>query len=142
MIHKRNASDFMTGKVIVAGVNNTFDQVMEFFTQHKIQHLPVTDGSKLIGILSIKDMLRFIDQFMEGGKGFNRAELAAAFSIEKVMTANPVAVQKNAPQKEILEILSSGKFQAVPVLDGNEIVGIISNKDITRLYHYDATHLL
>ncbi len=142
MIHKRHASDFMTGNVIVASVNNTFDQVMEFFTQHGIQHLPVTDGKKLIGIMSIKDMLRFVDQFMADGSSFDRNALSAAFTIEKVMTANPVSVQKNAPQKEILEILSSGKFQAVPVLDGNEIVGIITNKDITRLYHYDATHLL
>ncbi len=142
MIHKRNASDFMTGQVIVAGENNTYDQVMEFFTKHKIQHLPVARDGKLIGIISIKDMLQYLHNAISQGQAVTAESLSAGFSIDKVMTPNPVAVQKHAPQTEILEILSSGRFQAVPVLDGNTIVGIITNKDISRLYHYDATHIL
>ena len=142
MIHKRYASDFMTGQVIVANVNNTFDQVMEFFTKHKIQHLPVASDQRLIGIISIKDMLRYINESLESGESFTRDSLKSGFHIDKVMTPNPIAVQRTAPQKEVLEILSTVKFQAVPVLEGNEIVGIITNKDITRLYHYDATHIL
>lgn len=132
----------MTGQVIVAGENNTYAQVMEFFTKHKIQHLPVARDGKLIGIISNKDMLYYMHNALQNGASVSEESLTAGFSIAQVMTHNPVAVQKNAPQTEVLEILSSGKFQAVPVLDGNVIVGIISNKDITRLYHYDATHLL
>lgn len=142
MIYKRNASDFMTGNVIVAGVNNTFDQVMEFFTRHKIQHLPVADGSRLIGIISIKDMLRFMQEQISASPEISRASLNSSFHIDKVMTANPTFVTPDTPQKDILEILADGKFQAVPVVKGNELVGIITSKDITRLYHYDATHLL
>lgn len=142
MIHKRYASDFMTGKVIVATVHNTFEQVMEFFTHHKIQHLPITRDNHLIGIISIKDMLRYIDTAIADGSPVSKESLSAGFHIDQVMTPNPIAVQRTASQKDVLEILSSGKFQAVPVLDGNEVVGIITNKDITRLYHYDATHLL
>ena len=142
MIYKRNASDFMTGNVIVACVNNTFDQVMEFFTRHKIQHLPVAEGTRLIGIISIKDMLTFMQDYLAGSGDVSKAALNAAFSIEKVMTANPTTVSPDTPQKDILEILAAGKFQAVPVVKGGDLVGIITNKDITRLYHYDATHIL
>lgn len=142
MIHKRQASDFMTGQVIVAGESNTYTQVMEFFNKHKIQHLPVARDGKLIGIISNKDMLQYIHNALQNGASISEESLTAGFSIDQVMTHNPVAVQKNAPQTEVLEILSSGKFQAVPVLEGNVIVGIISNKDITRLYHYDSTHIL
>ena len=57
---KCSVSDFMTANVIVAGENNSFEQVMTFFTVHKIQHLPVAENNKLIGIVSMKDMLSFI----------------------------------------------------------------------------------
>lgn len=141
MIRKRIASDFMTNEVVVASKNSTFDEVMEFFNRHGIQHLPVADGEVLIGILSIKDMLRFMDAGLRSGVA-SLAAMQASFRIEEVMTKGPVSVQKGAPQAEILEILAAGKFQAVPVLEGNQIRGIISNKDITRVYHYDATHIL
>lgn len=142
MIFKRNASDFMTSNVIVAGENNTFDQVMTFFTKHKIQHLPVADNNKLIGIISIKDMLSFMAVQIAQNPMISAEMLNANFDIKQVMTPDPVTVEPEASQKEILEILSAGKFQAVPVVRAGEIKGIITNKDITRIYHYDATHVL
>jgi CBS domain-containing protein len=142
MIFKRNASDFMTSNVIVAGENNTFDQVMTFFTKHKIQHLPVADNNTLIGIISIKDMLSFMAVQIAQNPMISAEMLNANFDVKQVMTPDPVTVEPEASQKEILEILAAGKFQAVPVVRGGEIKGIITNKDITRIYHYDATHML
>ena len=58
------------------------------------------------------------------------------------MTADPITVEPNSSQKDVLEILAEGKFQAVPVVSEGIILGIITNKDITRIYYYDATHIL
>lgn len=142
MIFKRNASDFMTGEVIVANVTNTFDQIMEFFTTYKIQHLPVTDHDKLIGIISINDMLSFMSGVIKEDVSITHFNLNKKFKVSEVMTPNPITVQPESSQKEVLEILAEGKFQAVPVVSEGIIQGIISNKDITRIYHYDATHIL
>lgn len=142
MIYKRNASDFMTGSVIVAHANNTFHHVMTFFTTHKIQHLPVVDGDKLIGIISIKDMLGFFAKQLELHPSISKEELDKHFNIKEVMTPDPVTVEPAASQKEVLEILAGGKFQAVPVVTKGVIKGIITNKDISRIYKYDITHIL
>jgi predicted transcriptional regulator len=40
-------SEIMTKSVIVANVNNTFTQVMKFFIEYGIQHLPVAENDKL-----------------------------------------------------------------------------------------------
>jgi len=132
----------MTPNVIVAGENNSFDQVMTFFTTHKIQHLPVAENNKIIGIISIKDMLSFMATQLKENPSVDNAMLNTNFTVKSVMTANPVTVEPESSQKEILEILAAGKFQAVPVVRNGEIKGIITNKDITRIYHYDATHLI
>lgn len=142
MIHKRNASDFMTGSVIVANINSSFDQIMEFFTNYKIQHLPVTDDNKLIGILSINDMLTFISGIVKENESITPYNLKKKFNVSDVMTPEPITVEPSASQRDVLEILSTGKFQAVPVVLDGVLQGIITNKDITRIYHYDATHIL
>ncbi len=142
MIFKRNASDFMTSTVIVASVNNTFDQVMEFFTVYKIQHLPVTDGDRLIGIISINDMLNFMSGIINEENSITHFNLNKRFKVSEVMTPDPITVEPGSSQKEVLEILAEGKFQAVPVVSEGIIQGIITNKDITRIYNYDATHIL
>ncbi|MBK7035970.1 MAG: CBS domain-containing protein [Bacteroidetes bacterium] len=142
MIFKRNASDFMTGAVIVANVHNTFDQVMEFFTTYKIQHLPVADDDRLIGIISINDMLNFMSGIIKEDVSITHFNLNKRFKISEVMTPDPVTVEPDSSQKDVLEILAEGKFQAVPVVKEGIILGIITNKDITRIYNYDATHVL
>ncbi len=142
MIYKRYASDFMTGNVIVANATSTFDQVMTFFTVHKIQHLPVADGDRLVGILSMKDMLTFISEQLALHPSISKSGLSNAFDISRVMTANPVTVEPESSQKDVLEILASGKFQAVPVVKNGMIKGIITNKDVSRIYNYDITHIL
>ena len=140
MIFKRNASDFMTTNVIMASEGNTFEQVMTFFTEHKIQHLPVGEGNKLIGIISIKDLLNYVAVQFRLNPAASAADLSNNFSIATVMTANPITVEPDSPQQEVLEKLSTGRFQALPVVKEGYIQGIITNKDITRLYNYDLNH--
>jgi len=142
MIFKRKASDFMTGAVIVANVNNSYDQVMEFFTTYKIQHLPVTDDDRLIGIISVNDMLNFISDIIKEDISISHFNLNKKFKVSEIMTADPITVEPDSSQKDVLEILAQGKFQAVPVVSEGIIRGIITNKDITRIYNYDATHIL
>jgi CBS domain-containing protein len=142
MLFKRKASDFMTSNVIVGGKENNFKQFVDFFTIYKIQHLPIVDNDKLIGILSVNDMLKFVAAICNEGKSMSIDDLNKAFHIEKVMTPNPITVERNDSQKKVLEILGEGKFQAVPVVEDNQVIGIITNKDIARVYQYDLTHVL
>ena len=46
-------SDIMTHKVICANLNNKLSQVLDFFSIFKIQHLPVLDDEKIVGIIII-----------------------------------------------------------------------------------------
>jgi CBS domain-containing protein len=62
--------------------------------------------------------------------------------VEDVMTPEPVCVTPDTSQKKVLEILGEGKFHAVPVVEDGNVVGIITNKDIARVYQYDATHVI
>lgn len=51
-------STVMTSKVVTADGNETVHQIMEHMTAGRFRHLPVVQGGKLIGIISIGDVVK------------------------------------------------------------------------------------
>ena len=57
-IVEATVESFMTHKVITIGPRETIDKVMEMMTNSHIRHLPVVDEDKLVGLISIGDVVR------------------------------------------------------------------------------------
>lgn len=53
--------------------------------------------------------------------------------VSKIMTENVLTVQKNDDLHEVVELLNRNKIRHIPVVDGAEVIGIISRSDINRL---------
>ena len=54
------------------------------------------------------------------------------FSIEQVMNKNIVSVSSSNSIKEVAEILASKEFHALPVVDNNSLVGIVTTTDLIK----------
>jgi CBS domain-containing protein len=50
----------MTSHVLYAGLNQTIEECMAIMTDKRIRHLPVLDGERLIGVISIGDLVKAI----------------------------------------------------------------------------------
>lgn len=127
----------MTAKVTVANLHNKFWQVMEFFQLFKIHHLPVIDGESIIGIISVHDVLHFMHERLLNGDSLTLAQLDADFSIGKIMTPNPVTISPEATLLEALELFDEGKFRALQVAEDGQLRGIITYKDLVRVYSWE-----
>ncbi len=134
MNNRSPVSGIMTKEVIVANLDNTFSQVMEFFNTWQINHLPVTFNEQLIGILSINDVLSFIYHRLMEGIPYDFAEFDKHFVMKNVMTHDPITLHPDAPIERAFEILSEGKFQALPITKEHILVGILTNKDLVKHY--------
>ncbi len=53
-------SDIMTTKVIYARSDQSIDECMALMTEKRVRHLPVFEQGKLIGIVSIGDLVKAI----------------------------------------------------------------------------------
>jgi len=50
----------MSTNLVTVGPDDDVDTCMALMTRHKIRHLPVMDGNRIVGILSIGDMVKAI----------------------------------------------------------------------------------
>jgi len=56
--HDIQVREIMTGKVITVHPGQTVEECMLLMTQKRIRHLPVTEGERLVGLLSIGDLVK------------------------------------------------------------------------------------
>ncbi len=54
----KTVADLMTRAVVTCAPGDTISHVSDVMTKRRIRHLPVTDGSKLVGVVSIGDVVR------------------------------------------------------------------------------------
>ena len=104
-------SHIMTQQPFSLQVNESLSQVEKLFKKHKIRHLPVVEGKKIIGILSLTDLKRisFIDAYDPRNDNLDPS-IYALFSLEQVMVRNPVTIDPNTPILEVLNCLQKVNF--------------------------------
>jgi CBS domain-containing protein len=124
-------SAIMTKKVITLSKGDSLEKAELLFKTKKIRHIPVVKDSAIIGMLSYTDLLRisFADAIDEDEE-YVDAIVYEMFTIEQVMARNLVSVSPLTTIKEVAEILSKKEFHALPVVDNNNLVGIVTTTDL------------
>ena len=121
----------MTKNVITLNNSDSLDTAERLFKKNKIRHIPVVSGKEIKGMLSYTDLLRisFADAIDENEESVETM-VYNMFTIEQVMAKNLVSVSSTTTIKEVAEVLSKKEFHAIPVIDNNELVGIVTTTDL------------
>lgn len=124
-------SEIMTAHVITLNKSDDLETAEKLFKSWKIRHIPVVKGKQIIGMLSYTDLLRisFADAVDENEYDVDTT-VYNMFTIEQVMAKNLVSVPSTATIKEVAELLAKKEFHALPVVDSNELVGIVTTTDL------------
>lgn len=126
-------SSIMTQNIIKLNLSDDLTKAESLFKEHKIRHIPVVNGSKILGILSYTDLLRisFADAVDEDEDVVDTT-VYNMFTLEQVMTKKVVSISPETTIKETAEILASHEFHALPVCTGDLLVGIVTTTDLIR----------
>ena len=121
-------SDIMRGKattgVVTVPPTEKVSRVATVLSGKKIGTVVVSaDGMRPDGILSERDIVREVGR--RGSVCLD--ETAANLMTSKVVTCGP-----NDTAEAVLETMTEGRFRHMPVLDGNELVGLISLGDVVK----------
>lgn len=124
-------STIMTKNLVTLNHTDDLTKAEQLFEEHGIRHIPVVSGQEIIGMLSYTDLLRvsYADAIDDEDTDVETI-VFNMFAIEQVMAKNVVQVSSQTTIKEVAEILSQKDFHALPVVDNNELVGIVTTTDL------------
>ena len=107
---------------IVTG-SSSFSQLLDKTTKSNLGlAIIINDKEKLVGVISDGDIKRIM----------NKNKDSESIQIKKVMTKAPVTVSSNMLAAEALSVLEEKNIDALPVMDKDKIVGILTLKDIIK----------
>lgn len=119
---KRSESGMIYNPITLTPVHKV-KEAMSLMNRYKISGIPIVEGSKLVGILTNRDL---------------RFEVDTELEIKQVMTSrNLVTVPAGTTLEQAEKILQKNRIEKLPVVDGdNNLKGLITVKDIQkkRLY--------
>jgi CBS domain-containing protein len=99
-------------------------KVAETLSARRIGAIIVSpDGKKVAGIVSERDVVREI-----GRKGPS----VLADPVESLMTAKTIGCSMLDSAERVMEMMTHGRFRHMPVMEGDEMVGLISIGDVVK----------
>ncbi len=131
-------SEIMTKEVKTLSKDTSLFKAEELFKKHKIKHAPVVKDNKIVGMLSLTDLQRlsFVDGYND--QYDNDFALYTNFTVGQVMMASPIKVTPDITIAEAALLLADKSFSALPVVEDDWLVGIITTTDLLRFFAKEA----
>jgi CBS domain-containing protein len=105
--------------------DSTVLEAARYMLEQRIGALPVLRDGQLVGIFSERDIM---NRVVAVGR------LPGSTKIAEVMTANPKAVDVNETVENCLYLMREFGFRHLPIVDGKELKGLVSSRDILLRY--------
>ena len=112
------------GGVITVPPGTTVAQLAEVLSARRIGAIVVSvDGKAMLGIVSERDVVRELGR---------RGAACLSDTVESIMTARVVTCAPADRTTDVMQKMTDGRFRHMPVLDGNEMVGLVSIGDVVK----------
>lgn len=114
---------FMTTMPHTIGKDISLNTALSMMREHRIRHLPVQDGGKLVGILTDRD-IKLASSF----------EVAAGLQVEEVMSPDTFTTLPETPLDRVVLEMAEHKYGCAVIQQANgKIVGIFTAVDGLRV---------
>ncbi len=110
-------------EVITVSPEDSVFQALQVMAQRNVGALPVVDGGKLVGMLSERDYARNV---ILQGKASSTTEVG------EIMTKRVVCVSPEQTVEECMALMTDKQFRHLPVVSGEDLVGLISIGDLVK----------
>ncbi len=126
--------DLMTADPVTLHPTDRLVDAEELMGLRGFRHMPVVDGGALVGILSNLDVIRATLE--AAGAGDHRARLLAKASIQvrEVMSTRCDTVGPEQSAREAARMLRERHRSCLPVVEGDRLVGILTEADFVRWF--------
>jgi acetoin utilization protein AcuB len=123
--------DWMQQEVVTLRESDSLARAIELLARRGIRHLPVVREDRLVGLVSDRD-LRSATPSSLSEPADRRAEAPSTTSVTRIMVREVVTVPPEAALEEAARLLTLRRIGCLPVVEGERLVGIITETDLLR----------
>jgi predicted transcriptional regulator len=119
-------NSIMTTDLITVGPDDNLETARTLMHDNKIHHLPVVEGDKLVGLLTLTNVLAATDSFLRDEDSRLHAR---DIPVKNVMIADVATVDRKASLRRAAMFLERHRIGCLPVVSNGKLKGIITDTD-------------
>ena len=125
--------ELMSKELTVVSPSERLVHARRQMIESKVGRLPVVEDEELKGMVTSKDLMRaFIDFRKKVPEKYQKSQIKEVL-VEDIMSSNPTFTSKEATISEVAKIMMETGYNGLPVVEDDNVVGIITQTDILRL---------
>lgn len=116
-------SEWMVPDPVTVTPRTEVREAIRLMRRHSIRHLPVVEGSEMVGLVTAGDLRELI-----------LPSMVETIYLRDVMIAEPITVSPDTHIDVAARMIFENKIGGLPVVDGKRLVGIITVSDILKAF--------
>jgi len=126
--------ELMTGAPITVSPETSVFDARRLMLKERIRHLLVTDDRRLVGIITDRDIRLNLPSQATSLSMWEVNYLLAKLTVGQVMTKGVIIIGPDREARTAAQLMLEHKVGALPVLDGEVLIGILTETDILRAF--------
>jgi acetoin utilization protein AcuB len=107
---------------------------LSLMRRERIRRAPVIQDGRMVGVVSMTDLLNASPSSATSLSVWELNYLMSKIAVKEVMTKKVLTVNEETPIEEAARIMADNKIGGLPVVRGDEVVGIITETDIFKVF--------
>lgn len=126
--------DYMAVNPVTITTEDSVGDAFRLMKEHSIRRLPVLSNNKVIGIVTKQDLLKSTPSPATSLSEINQMFVFQNIKINDIMTKNITVISKDAILEEAAVVMEERKIASLPVMDGEQLVGMITESDLFKAF--------
>jgi acetoin utilization protein AcuB len=126
--------DILTPGVLTIAPETTLPEAVRLARERGVRHLPVVENGKLVGIISDRDLKQAMASPATSLDVHELKYLLDRLAVGEIMTRAVITIGPLAPVEDAARLMVVEKISALPVTDGDRLVGIVTETDVLNLF--------
>lgn len=126
--------NWMSERPISIDAGKSLQQTIDIMKKNAIRHLPVTKEGILVGMVSDQDLKRVSVPEATSLEIHELVYLLSKIEVGSIMSKKPISITRDCTLEEAAQIMLVQGISGLPVVnDSNQVVGVITQRDILRV---------
>lgn len=131
--HMAQLSEIMNRDLVTVDKQASLRRARRILDQHRIRHLLVVEGKRLVGIVTDRDLRQAAPSSKSPLTISERQEFMDELKVLEVMSRKLITASSTTTIREAAKVMVSEKIGCLPVVDGNQLVGIVTQADLLEM---------